>query len=267
METKETETEVEVNEIEETIPKRVYNLKLERVPKKKLKFKAITKPTNLPASVDLRSMFRTTYDQGELGSCTANALCSVFEFETIDEKVDVGLKPSRMFVYYNERLIEGTVNEDSGAMLSDGIKSLIKYGVCDEKYCPYVISNFTKKPSTAAYRDARTHKVVTATNIEQDIAIMKSSLYNKNPFVVGIAIFESFESTEVAKTGIVPMPKQGEKMLGGHAVCVCGYNETHWIVKNSWGDKWGDKGYFYLPLVYLVDSNLSTDLWNISKIQ
>ena len=263
---KDTENKVENSENPQN-PKRIYNLKLDRVSKKKLKFKTINKPVELPESVDLRSMFTRVYDQGELGSCTANALCSVFEFETLDEKVDVGFKPSRLFVYYNERKLEGNINEDSGATLSTGIKSLIKYGVCSEGLCPYKIENFTRRPSVRAYNDAKQHKVVVATNIDQDIATMKASLYNKNPFVVGIAVYESFESQEVAKTGIIPMPKQGEKMLGGHAICICGYNETHWIAKNSWGPNWGDKGYFYLPLIYLVDSNLSTDLWNISKIE
>lgn len=263
MENKETD----IKENNNQLPKRVYNLKLERVPKKKLKFKIINKPIELPTTVDLRNMFPPIYDQGELGSCTANALCSVFEFETIDQNIDVGFKPSRLFIYYNERKLEGTINEDSGATLSTGIKSLIKYGVCSENICPYKVENFKKKPSTRAYKDARDHKVVISTNIEQDIFTMKATLYNKNPFVVGIAVYESFESQEVAKTGIVLMPKQGEKMLGGHAICICGYTETHWIAKNSWGSNWGDKGYFYLPLIYLLDSNLSTDLWNISKIE
>ncbi len=245
--------------------KRIYNLKIDRVPQCQLKFKSFQK-VKLPESVDLRKNFPPIYDQGNLGSCTANALCAVHEFETVDEKVDIGFKPSRLFLYYNERKLENTVSEDSGALLSTGIKCMNKYGVCSEKYCPYIIEKFAQKPSPEAYKEALEHKVITASNIHQDVTSMKLSLYNKNPFVVGIAIYSSFESPEVAKTGKVPMPKPDEECLGGHAVVVCGYTKDHWIMRNSWGDSWGDKGYFYLPYLYLLDSDLSSDLWNISKI-
>jgi len=249
--------------MEET--KRIYNLKIDRVPQTELKFKTFAKVT-LPQTVDLRSQFPPVYDQGNLGSCTANALCAVHEFETVDENIDKGFKPSRLFLYYNERLVENTINEDSGALLSDGIKCMKRYGVCSEKYCPYVIEKFTQRPSPQAYADALKQKVVTASNIHQDVTSMKTSLYNKNPFVVGIAVYSSFESEEVAKTGMVPMPSDNEECLGGHAIVCVGYTKDHWIMRNSWGSSWGDKGYFYLPYLYLLDSNLSSDLWNISKI-
>jgi len=245
--------------------KRIYNLKIDRLNNEKLKFKICNK-VSLPETVDLRSNFPPVYNQGNLGSCTANALCGVFEFETVDEKVDIGFKPSRLFIYYNERKIENTITEDSGAMLSDGIKSLKTFGVCSEKDCPYIIEKFTQKPSDTAYKNALNHKVIDSLNIHQDLTSMKTSLFNKNPFVVGIAVYDSFESPEVAKSGMVPMPKPNENCLGGHAVVVCGYTKDHWIIRNSWGASWGDKGYFYLPYLYLLDSKLSSDLWNISKI-
>ena len=246
-----------------------YSLKIDRIPESELNFK-VSAPvkTTLPPSVDLRSMFPPVYDQGELGSCTANALCGVYEFEENDENVNKGYKPSRLFVYYNERKLENTINEDSGAILSDGIRALQNYGVCSETKCPYVIENFTQRPSTDAYREALSHRVITATNIRQNVNDMKTSLYQKNPFVVGISIYESFESDEVARTGYVPMPNPArEQLLGGHAVCVCGYIPNYWIVRNSWGPDWGDKGYFYLPTSYLLNPALSSDLWNISRIR
>jgi hypothetical protein len=98
---------------------------------------------------------------------------------------------------------------------------------------------------------------------------MKNSLASGYAFVVGISIYDSFESQKVAKTGVVPMPNfKTENCLGGHAVLVVGYSdkEQHWIVRNSWGSTWGDKGYFYLPYIYLLDAKLSSDLWNITRI-
>jgi C1A family cysteine protease len=248
--------------------KRIYNLKIDRVEPSQLKFKTFAK-VSLPSKVDLRTNFPPVYDQGNLGSCTANALCSVYEFEEVDENVNKGFKPSRLFLYYNERLLENSVKEDAGAMLSDGIKSLQTHGICSEKDCPYVIEKFKNKPTKTAYSNALKHKAIIASNIHQDVTSMKLSLFNKNPFVVGISVYESFESDEVAKTGMVPIPDiTKEQCLGGHAVVVVGWDDEKkvWILRNSWGDKWGDKGYFYLPYLYLLDSNLSSDLWNISKI-
>ena len=97
---------------------------------------------------------------------------------------------------------------------------------------------------------------------------MKNSLINNDPFVVGIAIYESFETYKVFKTGMVPMPTSTEKLLGGHAVVCVGFDDIKqvWIMRNSWGINWGDRGYFYLPYLYLLDSHLSTDLWIIKKI-
>ena len=99
---------------------------------------------------------------------------------------------------------------------------------------------------------------------------MKMSLSKANPFVVGIVVYESFESDTVAKSGYVPMPNvTSEAMLGGHAVLCVGYNDIKkvWIMRNSWGTSWGDRGYFYLPYAYLLDNTLTSDLWNISKMK
>ena len=243
--------------------KHVYNLIIKRIPSLELKHKLLT-TMKLPTSIDLRNKMPPVYDQGQLGSCTANALAACFEYEDNNAFI-----PSRLFIYYNERVIENNINTDSGACLYDGIKSIQKTGVCSENLWPYNISKFKIKPTKNCYTDAENYKALDVTNIQQDITSMKTSLANGYPFVVGISVYASFESKKVSNTGIVPMPDiHKEELLGGHAVLVCGYDDLNqrWILRNSWGSSWGDKGYFYLPYLYLLDSHLSSDLWNITKL-
>ena len=177
---------------------------------------------------------------------------------------------SRLFLYYNERKLEGDIPDDNGAELSDGIKALEKYGLCPESEWPYDITQFATKPPAKCYTDALKDKVATAENISNDLVSMKTALASNFPFVVGITIYSSFEDPDVAQTGIVPMPDtDNELVLGGHAVLVVGFDDSNqwFIVRNSWGTSWGDQGYFYLPYAYLVDPNLSSDLWYISTVQ
>jgi C1A family cysteine protease len=220
-------------------------------------------PATLPPSVDLRPKCSKVEDQGQLGSCTANALIGAMEFLMIKNKnsyVDM----SRLFVYYNERVIEHTVNEDSGAMIRDGIKTLAKQGVCTEKKWPYKIKDFTKKPTPACYKEALNYQIVSYQRIDT-LDEMRSCLADGFPFVFGFTVYESFESQQVAKTGIVNMPKPKEKVMGGHAVLGVGYNDKakRFIVRNSWGENWGKKGYFTMPYDYVANRDLADDFWTI----
>jgi C1A family cysteine protease len=240
-----------------------FNLRINRVPRVELKFLKIQTHTDLPAKVDLREKFPPVYDQGSLGSCTANALCGVMGYN------DSLLYGSRLFVYYNARKIEGTIEEDAGATLTDCVYTLEKYGVCQEREWEYDISKFAVCPPPKCYASALNHQALQVKNIENDIYTMKNALAQGYPFVVGILIYKSFETIEVARTGMVPMPTTGEDLLGGHAVVCVGYDDERklWIMRNSWGVDWGDNGYFYLPYLYLLDSSLASDLWNIIKIE
>lgn len=221
--------------------------------------------TVLPPHVDLRPHCSPLEDQGSLGSCTGNAIVGAMEYlENVNGTSFVDL--SRLFVYYNERVIEGTVKSDAGAEIRDGIKAVARLGVCTEAMCKYTVSRFTRKPSKRAYTNGMT-RVITEYMRITNLADMQGCLATGNPFVFGFTVYDSFESDEVARTGKVPMPTKTNKVVGGHAVLAVGYDDaTHCvIVRNSWGNQWGDGGYFYMPYDYISNTNLCDDMWMIKK--
>ncbi|HZP87277.1 MAG TPA: C1 family peptidase [Burkholderiales bacterium] len=222
----------------------------------------------LPPKVDLRGQCPPVYDQGELGSCTANAIGGAIQFERMKQKLQPDFVPSRLFIYYNERVMEHTVDSDSGAQIRDGIKSVAKRGDCPETEWPYDISAFKEKPSAKCYLDARQYKAVAYQRIARNVNQMKGCLASGYPFVFGFTVYQSFESPAVAKTGVVPMPSPSEQVLGGHAVMAVGYDdsEQRFVVRNSWGTSWGVQGYFTMPYAYLTDDNLADDFWTIRLI-
>lgn len=223
-------------------------------------------PRGLMSKVDLRARLPPVYDQGSLGSCTANALNAAYQYDQMNHNtVFSGGKPfvpSRLFVYYNERAMEGTIPNDDGAIIENGVKSLSEVGVCPETMWPYDITKFTQKPPKEAYKFAKNYRVTKCKKIQQTLGQLKTSLFCGYPIVFGMQIYEAIQSEEVSKTGVLPMPKSGDKCLGGHAVLICGYDDTTklFTVRNSWGDSWGDKGYFYVPYNYMM-SDQCGDFW------
>lgn len=232
------------------------------------KFK-ITVPHELPSKVDLREYCPPIYNQGDLGSCTANALGAAFQFEQIKQKKQDFI-PSRLFIYYNERALEGTINEDAGAMIRDGIKTMVKEGVCPETMWKYNTWKFKTKPSDDCYRVALDNQVLEYLRISpHTLYEVKHCLYDGYPVSFGFTIYESFMSDTVARTGVASMPKPGEQSMGGHAVLAVGYDDSKQalIVRNSWGDSWGIDGYFYLPYGYVEQPGLSADYWTIRLVE
>ena len=219
--------------------------------------------SQLPSSVDLRPLMSPIVNQGELGSCTANAIVSgLREYIELRTNLATFVRLSRLFLYYEERVIEKTVNSDSGAQIRDGMSVLQKIGVCPELLDPYIINIFTNKPTVIDLQTAGKYKISNYYRVNT-LNDLKLALAEGLPVVLGIMVYESFESDSVAKTGLVPMPNiSQEQLLGGHAVCAVGYNDNkgYVVVRNSWGVEWGDKGYFYLPYSYIVP-NLTTDMW------
>ena len=223
----------------------------------------------LPAKVDLRRGCPPVYDQGQLGSCTANAIAGAVEFDQMKQKVRNVFLPSRLFLYYNERAMEGTVASDSGAQIRDGIKSVGKQGDCPEDQWPYDIGKFAVKPSRTCYTSAVRHKAVLYQRVVQTMTQMKGCLASGYPFVFGFAVYESFMTQKVAQSGHAPLPAASEKQEGGHAVMAVGYDDANgwFLVRNSWGTGWGMKGYFTLPYAYLSDPNLADDFWTIRVVE
>ena len=224
----------------------------------------IKQPSQLPKLVDLRKYLSPVVDQGELGSCTANAIASGLGeyFQKIARKQFTSL--SRLDLYWWERFIEGTVDKDSGAEIRDGMKVFNQLGIAPENDYPYDITTFTNEPTPQAILDATIFKI-SKYNRVQNLNSLKIALAEGLPVVTGIQVYESFESDAVAQTGIVPMPDpDNEQLLGGHAVLAVGYDDSkkQVIMRNSWGISWGDKGYFYLPYTYFTDPNgYVADMW------
>lgn len=223
-----------------------------------------------PPKVDLRPQCPPIYDQGQLGSCTANAIAAAVEFDLRKQ----GLKdfvPSRLFVYWNERAAEGTAGYDSGAQLRTGAKVAAKYGACPEPVWPYSDADpglFLRPPTPRAFSEAAPHRVTSYARVPRTLGQMRGCLAAGFPFPFGFTVYESFESSEVKRSGIVPMPKPSERALGGHAVACVGYDDAtrQFFVRNSWGASWGQEGYCLMPYAYLLDPDLSEDFWTIRAI-
>lgn len=220
----------------------------------------------LPRSVDLRPKCPPVYDQGEMGSCTANAGCTCRAMLLEGQETNL----SRMFLYYAERLLEDKTNKDSGASLRDTCKSLQRLGVCEETYMPYNPEKYKERPSRLAVYNASEYKITAYKSLSSLDEIKQNLAFRQQPILLGMDVYESFKSKAVSKTGIMPIPHRSEKKLGGHAVLVVGYKNTprcrktrgYLIVRNSWGEKWGDKGYFYMPYNY-VTPDFTYDYWMI----
>lgn len=222
------------------------------------KYAAVRPPVTFPPIVDLRSQCSAVENQLQIGSCTANALAGNLEF------IHPDFQASRLFIYYNERVLEGTVASDVGANLRDGIKALVNMGVCSEKLWPYVPAEFSVKPYQSCY-EAALQGVITSYHRLNGKNDWLNCLVEGFPFVFGFTVYDNFETDEVAKSGILEMPTNRDSIIGGHAVCAVGYNlaDQTLLVRNSWGADWGMGGYFTMPFEYAEE--MADDFWTIRK--
>lgn len=227
------------------------------------------KAVHLPSHVDLRDtkLLPPVYDQGALGSCTANAVAAAVEFDLKKQGLP-DFAPSRLFIYYNERVIEHTVHDDAGAMIRDGFKSIAHQGVCPESDWPYIVDDhrYREKPPAKCYTEALLSKAIKYRAVHQSAYSLRYVIAQGFPVVFGFTVYESFESDDVARTGVVPMPAPGEAEIGGHATALVGYTPDDFIGRNSWGGEWGDRGYFRIPAKYITDPDLASDFWTVQAV-
>ncbi len=220
----------------------------------------------LPPRVDLRPYMTKVEQQGEVNSCTANAMAGAYEYlakREFGHAEDV----SRLFIYYNARDVDGSVDEDEGTYLRSCIKVLREYGACSEETWPYHPDNVFDEPDENAYEEAGNFLIDDAQRIDVDLYAMKHCLAEGYPFAFGLQLFSSFDEAE--KNGQVSIPDTDEEEdYGGHAMLCVGYSDTDevFVVRNSWGSSWGDKGYCYIPYDYMTDPELNGDCWTIRSV-
>jgi C1A family cysteine protease len=226
----------------------------------------------LPASADLSKDLKgwqEAYSQGNLGSCTANAIGRAMDIVRLLQGNEPIL-PSRLFIYFNERAVEGSILSDAGACIRDGIKLVARLGACQETEWPYDIAKFKDVPGFMCYIHAIQFQALEYRSIDNtSLYDLKHCIADGRPFVYGFSVYDSFESDIVAKTGIVPMPKPDENCLGGHAVCCYSYSDDDqtFTTINSWGKDFGLNGSFKIPYAYLTNPDLASDFWTITKME
>lgn len=244
---------------------RIFTLKKDSVDLRDYIYKAEMIKDELPSKVDMRAKMPPVVDQSKLGSCTTNAIVSGLRQFLQIKHCQPNAVLSRLYLYWHEREVEGTLGSDAGAEIRTGMKLLKNIGVCPEKDFPYVISTYNDKPSADAEAHAGEHKISEYSRVT-DLTMLKTALAEGYPVVFGYYVYSSFKSDEVTQTGRVPLPQEGEELLGGHAVLAVGYDDFHEVVicRNSWGRTWGDHGYFYLPYDFWA-YNLVDDMWTAKK--
>ncbi len=223
--------------------------------------------SDLPTLVDLRADCPPVMDQGQLGSCTAHGIIGALRYLLVRSGGPRDHRLSRLQLYYDERVVEGSVSEDSGAEIRDGIKCAAKIGVAHETMWPYIITKFARRPTDRVYKDAIKFEALKYERVAVDPAYVKAALASGYPVIVGFSVYESFESDAVAATGMVPQPDlRNEQMIGGHCVYAVGYGQHPGTItcRNSWANDWGDNGDFYIPEQYICSTQFASDFWIVT---
>ena len=245
---------------------RIYKLK-RSVAKPHEKVRTFSDSVTLPASFSLRPKMPPALDQGQLGSCASNAMSNALRF-LLTKEGRQQFQPSRLYLYWNTRvnIEKSPADQDTGVAINDLCAALQEYHACNETLWPYDISKFSDAPPLAAYKNADLHKNVKYEQVPQDITTIKRCLFQEDPVLIGIQVYDSFEYQSTIATGVVPLPDvNNENCLGGHCVLLVGWDDEseRFTFLNSWGNV-ADDGYFTIPYEYVLDPNLGSDYWTVS---
>jgi C1A family cysteine protease len=237
-----------------------------------------------PRYLDLPKTMPAVWDQGDLGSCTAHAILAL----VVAAQVRLGLTVemlSRLFLYYAERVLEGTTAQDAGAQIRSGMKALAKVGVPPEALWPYVVAAFATRPSRAAFKAALHHQALRYQRVPRTLPALKGALVARGPVAFGFTVRESFESDLLTRTGFLPIPARSEAVLGGHAVAIVGYDDTvqgaNWkapgafLVRGSYGPECGihdpahpeQLGHFWFSYGQMTRRGVTSDFWALDMIE
>lgn len=241
----------------------LYGWKPDRPDHRDRLFQMPSPALKMPLRTDLAPQMSRVEDQSDLGSCTANSSTTAFEF--LYKKAGKAIQQlSRLYVYYFSRVLDGTnPNDDAGSYLRTVMKCMASYGACLESIWPYDITKYNVQPGDPQVQDGEKRQILRYYRTPT-LAQIKLCLSQGYPLVGGFSVPESMMSDQTARSGVVRYPAPNEKIVGGHAICFCGYNEQTRLLKfqNSWGNGWGDHGYGYLPYDY-VTNGLADDFWTI----
>jgi len=231
---------------------------------------SLLKQTAPSERVDLRKYCTPIFNQGNIGSCTANAAAGICEFSR-KKALGVSETVSRLFIYKATRnLMQQT--GDTGAYIRTTMGALVLFGAPPEKYWEYSEKEIDSEPPAFCYSFAQNYQALKyfrldeqAKSEEKILQNIRETLAGEIPVMFGFTVYNSIRE---AKEGKIPFPEKGESVLGGHAVLAVGYDDGMrigkstgaFIIRNSWGDEWGDKGYGYLPYEYVLQG-LALDWW------
>lgn len=215
-------------------------------------------PVTQSQFINLQSLLPAVYNQGPLNSCTAHAVAAVIHKKEA---------PSRLFIWFNTRSLQKNQLKNVGASMRDAVHSVIKFGVCRESSWPYILDQFDDTPPSQCFLEASQWKIELYARVHQDEKQIEAALQSKFPIIFGMRIFQSFFQTRT--TGIVQHPPPNDRFVGGHAMVIVGCDPIRrlFIVRNSWGNTWGNNGHCFIPYDLILDKKTSYDFWLLKDLE
>lgn len=241
---------------------------------------SLPKGSSLPGNADLRKWCSGIENQGGIGSCTSHAVAGVVEYFE-NKAFGKHIEASRLFLYKVTRNMLHSKG-DTGAFLKSAIGALVLFGVPPEEFCPYDESKFDVEPNAFCYAFAQNYRCISyfrhdpaGASTKDVLTSIKKYVYSGIPSVFGFTVYSSMRQ---ANDGFIPFPGKNESIMGGHAVVAVGYDDKMKIknpasgetstgallIRNSWGEEWGESGYGWLPYEYVLQG-LAMDFWSILK--